>query len=354
MNLFPYLALLFVSLAPPCASRQPARYTIDLDVYPTRRWDQVIEDHAHLLPAIVDESKKYIPKRLQPFVWWVASQVSRFFPEDTRKELEGIAAASGLPFGEIVGLNILYDIAAFDRRHIFGLGCTSIVAQNARGDIFHGRNLDYDMTDLLKNITIYVDFVRDGKVLYSGVTFALYNGILTGMRPGKYSISLNARFSGAYIDNILMELYTRFRRPVSHFIREVLEHKESYTDALEALSTTHLFSPSYIIVAGTRHNEGAIISRNRWSAANVYRLNFEANKWFLVETNYDNWKRRQGDARRITAIRALKAIGADSLSAERVADVLRTEPVRNNLTVFSSVMSPKHPLLFANSTWIWP
>ena len=49
------------------------------------------------------------------------------------------------------------------------------------------------MTGLLKNITVYVDFTRNGTVIYSGITFALYNGVLTGQRPGAYSVSLNAR-----------------------------------------------------------------------------------------------------------------------------------------------------------------
>ncbi|CAO4368341.1 unnamed protein product [Caenorhabditis nigoni] len=346
--------LVFLTFLVPLTSskRTPPKYTIDLDQHPSQRWNQVIKDHVEFLPGVVEESKKYIPKPLQPFVWWVASKVDRFFSTDTRQELEGIARESGLPLGEIVGLNILYDIAAFDRRHIFGLGCTSIVAQNEKGDIFHGRNLDYDMTGLLKNITVHVDFMKNGSILYSGVTFALYNGILTGQRPGAYSVSLNARYSGAYIDNILMEIYTKFKRPVSFFIRDVLEHQESYADAVDALSNTHLFSPSYIIVAGTKKNEGVVISRNRWSAANVYQLNMDANQWFLVETNYDNWK-KQGDNRRITAIQKLKEIGKTNFDEKSMAEVLITSPVKNNLTVFSSVIQPKNPEIFDSFTWVW-
>ncbi|UMM21571.1 hypothetical protein L5515_003190 [Caenorhabditis briggsae] len=345
--------IFFIFLVPLTSSkRTPPKYTIDLDLQPSQRWNRVIKDHLEFLPGVVEESKKYIPKPLQPFVWWVASKVDHFFPPETRQELEGIARESGLPLGEIVGLNILYDIAAFDRRHIFGLGCTSIVAQNEKGDIFHGRNLDYDMTGLLKNITVHVDFMKNGSILYSGVTFALYNGILTGQRPGAYSVSLNARYSGAYIDNILMEIYTKFKRPVSFFIRDVLEHQKSYAAAVETLSNTHLFSPSYIIVAGTKKNEGVVISRNRWSAANVYQLNMDANQWFLVETNFDNWK-KQGDNRRITAIQKLKKIGKINFDEKSMAEVLSTSPVKNNLTVFSSVIQPENPEIFESFTWIW-
>uniref|UniRef100_A0A1I7WTI2 CBAH domain-containing protein n=1 Tax=Heterorhabditis bacteriophora TaxID=37862 RepID=A0A1I7WTI2_HETBA len=48
-------------------------------------------------------------------------------------------------------------------RCIIGLGCTSIIAEDDQGRIWHGRNLDYEMSDLLKNITIIVDFRRGFK-----------------------------------------------------------------------------------------------------------------------------------------------------------------------------------------------
>ncbi|CAB3402631.1 unnamed protein product [Caenorhabditis bovis] len=332
-------------------SRKLRKYTINLDENPTQRWNHVIRDHLDYLPGVIAESKNYIPTFLQPFVWFVSSKIAYFFPKDKRLELEGIALESGIPLGEVVGLNILYDIAAFDRRHVFGLGCTSIVAQNSKGQIIHGRNLDFDMTDLLKNITIYVDFTRNGEIIYSGITFVLYNGLLTGQRPNEYSVSLNARYSGPFIDNIVMEIYTKFKRPVSYFIREVLETKDSFEEAVDALSKTHLFSPSYIIVAGTKPNEGVIISRNRWNAADIYRLEFEKKRWFLVETNFDHWKGDR-DERRLTAIAQLKRIGASNISASRMFDVLSTHPVNNNLTVFSTVISAARPALMFDSATV--
>uniref|UniRef100_A0A8R1E385 CBAH domain-containing protein n=1 Tax=Caenorhabditis japonica TaxID=281687 RepID=A0A8R1E385_CAEJA len=238
----------------------------------------------------------------------------------------------------------------FQLPSIFGLGCTSIVAQDEFGQVYHGRNLDYDMTNLLKNITFYVDFERNGVVLYSGITFALYNGVLTGQRPHGYTVSLNARYSGAYIDNIIMELYTKFKRPVSYFIREVLETVDNYPDAVATLSKTHLFSPSYIIVAGAGPMQGALISRNRWSAADVHSL--DEHQWFLVETNYDNW-RKQGDERRYTAIRTLKKMGKRGFNATQMGVVLSEVPVRNNLTVFSAIMAANRPSLMSDMAWVW-
>ncbi len=36
------------------------------------------------------------------------------------------------------------------------MACTSIVAQDATGNIYHGRNLDWDIPDYLRNLTVQV------------------------------------------------------------------------------------------------------------------------------------------------------------------------------------------------------
>lgn len=42
--------------------------------------------------------------------------------------------------------------------------CTSIVSQDASGQIWHSRNLDYSFVDMLRNITIRVDFIKKNQV----------------------------------------------------------------------------------------------------------------------------------------------------------------------------------------------
>lgn len=39
---------------------------------------------------------------------------------------------------------------------LFTVGCTSIVAQDKAGKIYHGRNLDWNFPDNLRNTTIQV------------------------------------------------------------------------------------------------------------------------------------------------------------------------------------------------------
>ncbi|KJH51350.1 hypothetical protein DICVIV_02469 [Dictyocaulus viviparus] len=179
-----------------CYARYPKRYVVDLDRAPADRWNEVVHDHLDLISSFMRTAESYVPKHILPVAFFIAKQLNRFFPHEYAEEIRGIARESGLPMGYIVSMNILYDILAFDRKHILRIGCTSIVAQNGDGIILHGRNLDYGVENLLKNITILVDFVRlqgQTKVIaYSGITFAMSTTLLTGQNDA-FSVSLNAR-----------------------------------------------------------------------------------------------------------------------------------------------------------------
>ncbi len=41
-------------------------------------------------------------------------------------------------------------------KYIGGMGCTSIVARNKSGNVFQGRNLDWDAPDDLRNLSVLV------------------------------------------------------------------------------------------------------------------------------------------------------------------------------------------------------
>merc|ERR1719471_2215277 len=51
-------------------------------------------------------------------------------------ELTGIAKATGIDLVLIVGLNLAYEIEG---------ACTSIVGEDANGNLLHGRNLDFGL-----------------------------------------------------------------------------------------------------------------------------------------------------------------------------------------------------------------
>jgi hypothetical protein len=62
-----------------------------------------------------------------------------------------------------------------------------------------------------------------------------------------------------------------------------LEECDDYDCAFEMLKNTPISSPCYLIVGGTKGNEGAIITRDRFGPSNVELLT-DAN-WYIIQTN---------------------------------------------------------------------
>lgn len=81
-------------------------------------------------------------------------------------------------------------------------------------------------------------------------------------------------------------------------------------------------SYGYNIIAGTKDEEGAIISRNRFGAAHVDLLDSANGKWFLVQANKDEWK--DGcDGRCKAATDLMNQVGRANITVEKMrTDVL--------------------------------
>merc|ERR1719401_2187410 len=99
-------------------------------------------------------------------------------------------------------LGAFYDVFAAEKSPLKYKACTGIVAQSASGEIFHGRNLDYGFTGALSSIAIVVDFVRNGKPVFTAVTFGPNPTFNTVVRWGGFSVSQNERDRGSMLDNL--------------------------------------------------------------------------------------------------------------------------------------------------------
>ena len=71
--------------------------------------------------------------------------------------------------------------------------CSSILVRKVDGSVILGRNLDYFLKDNIRDLAVTVHFYRSDELLYTGVTFASYFGIITGLKPNSFAISLNQR-----------------------------------------------------------------------------------------------------------------------------------------------------------------
>ncbi|XP_002166472.3 acid ceramidase isoform X1 [Hydra vulgaris] len=338
------------------SNSQPPTYAVNLDQPASERWKDIVAPRKEQILNFVNYIKEFVPSLFSYAVsTWLGMAVHKL-PKPLDEEIIGIAKTLQMPIGDIMACNIFYELEKL---------CTSIITSDDQGNIYHGRNLDlgvfmgwdlkknsWKVAELLKPLTINVDFVLNGKVLFKSVQFAGTVGIFTGVAPGKFSFSLNSRSSNELFAGpksvITWLLSFEKKKFASLWARTVMEKAQSYQHAKEMLSTEPLLAPVYYILAGIKLNEGVIISRSNTESLNPVELS--STTWYLVQTNYDHWEIAPFyDDRRTPTILCLNEIAGNLKSNNGTAinqhsilyDVLSTIPIENKATIYTAIMNAK-------------
>ncbi|KAM6220927.1 N-acylethanolamine-hydrolyzing acid amidase [Rhynchocyon petersi] len=321
------------SLSPP---RVPPRFNVSLDAAPELRWLAVLRhyDLNYLRSAVARIITERVPKWVHEWIVTIVEKLEFSLPKPFTDEIRGICDALNLDFADCLVINLAYEYTAF---------CTSIVAQDSRGHIYHGRNLDYSYGSILRNLTVDVQFIKNGQIAFTGTTFVGYVGLWTGQSPHKFTISGDERAQGWWWENLIAALFQK-HIPASWLIRSTLNESEDFEEAALKLAKTPLIADVYFVIGGVSPQEGLVITRNRNGPADIWALEPLHGEWFRVETNYDHWKPApKKDDRRTPAIKALNATGQANLSLETLFQVLSIVPVYNNNTIYTTVMSAAYP-----------
>ncbi|XP_036906861.1 N-acylethanolamine-hydrolyzing acid amidase [Sturnira hondurensis] len=337
--LAPLLLLLWAGAGVSAVSampRDPPLFNVSLDVAPELRWLPVLQhfDLDFLRNFIVQVIGEKIPKWVHAVMRKAVKELEGSLPQPYTNEIRGMCDVLNLSLADCLLPNLLYEFTAF---------CTSIVAQDSRGNIYHGRNLDYAFGDFFRKMTVNVQFLKNGQIAFTGTTFIGYVGLWTGQRPYKFTISGNERDKGWLWQNVIAAFFQR-HSPVSWLIRTTLSESENFEEAVYKLAKTPLIADVYYIVGGMSPREGVVITRKRSGPADIWPLDPLNGAWFRVETNYDHWKPApEKDDRRTPAIKALNAMGPANLTLEALYQVLSVFPVYNNITIYTTVMSAASP-----------
>jgi hypothetical protein len=285
-------------------------------------------------------------------------------------EIIAIAAHAGMEEWEVAALNMVYDAQA---------RCTAVLCHDEEGTApLHVRTLDWPAGFLRKH-TIRVALTRGGTVVAHAVTWPGFVGVLTGVAPGRFSISMNARQTTPSLLPLAVNVLAAATGRcwvAGALIRHVLETAATYDEAVALLSTEWLVGPLYFTVAGTRPNEGVLLTRSRMASLRPLRLADDTAP-LLVQTNHDWWDTVTGvrdggflgSVERVHAATASIATAAGpptarhsgtpsskgagsvalapvqpvrrvQLSAVRLAQAMDVNPVRNWWTVYICVMQP--------------
>ena len=96
--------------------------------------------------------------------------------------------------------------------------CTSVVAEDAHGSIWHGRNLDWNLPPVLRSLVVDLDYQRGNETVFTGTTFVGFSGVMSGIRAGGWSASIDARGKGGKLSkNLLQALLQHSATPRSTY-----------------------------------------------------------------------------------------------------------------------------------------
>ncbi len=233
-------------------------YTINLDKPEEERWAHIVpdfKDKIHLATKLADDMLGETAQMVLVPMLGMACKTGVVLYSN---ELKGIARDTGISVGRVLMLQLAYEAFA---------ACTSVVVQGPRHPI-HIRTMDWDLPEL-KALTINVVYKSRGQVVFRGTTWAGYIGILTGMKPRSFSVSINYRRTRQCNDSPALAFSKNIYRcvagywPIGYLVREVLTSQKCYSDAVAEFQESELVAPTYITVCGTKKHEGAIITRDR-------------------------------------------------------------------------------------------
>ena len=145
------------------------RYVVDLDLAPQDRWGHVIADYKADLQSLLKQIKEMVSPEVVLLASAIGENVEKYVPYPYSLEMVGVAISGGVTLGETLLGNMIYEVTAFNRSKLAQKACTSIVAEAVNGTMYHGRNLDYSLTEILRNMTVIVDFQSGGKTVYTGI-----------------------------------------------------------------------------------------------------------------------------------------------------------------------------------------
>uniref|UniRef100_A0A8C7G291 Acid ceramidase n=1 Tax=Oncorhynchus kisutch TaxID=8019 RepID=A0A8C7G291_ONCKI len=288
-------------------------YTIDLDLPPSERWKLIITD-------------KKAAVRLVNMIQAIKDLANAFVPS-----------------GKLI------DLVDKDLVRHFGFSPCIVI-----GNLIHGRNMDFGLfmgwdmknrswliTEKLKPLVVNIDFQRGNKTVFKSTNFAGYVGMLTGIKPHAFTLTMNERFSldGGYIGIVEWILGNRDGMWMSFLTRSVLENATSYEEAKNLLAQTKLLAPAYFILGGNQTGQGCVITRSRVLSLDIWEIELKLGRWYVLETNYDHWKEPLFlDNRRTPAMKCMNQTTQANISLKTVYDVLSTKPVLNKLTTYTTLM----------------
>lgn len=333
------------------------RHTVNLDLAPELRWQNITRHNRDELIEIMDWWAQTMSVTNSSIVqqWMTSHDIE----EEYLRELRGIVEAAAHPSVTLDNLVLLQLAYELDWPHF----CMSIIAAMPNGTVVHGRNFDFYGEG---GLTYMIRFERAGEHLFTEVTRPGLIGVHTAFRPHSYSLAMNKRtvrdrlgYQPADHQAALnLASAQHGGRSYMLLLRKTLEQASDFKTALSTLSTAKFAAPLYLTLAGSGPFEGAVVTVDRCQpggseSLDVRRLD-RSDNWFIVQANEDQWQARHG-RRHLQAKKDLLRIGQYDFSQRRLRTVMTTPPLLfNHMTQFTWVMTAStgaFDMVLADQSW---
>lgn len=316
-------------------STKRSAFRISLDEQPEIRWREVLSTFKPQIVALLKSSEDLKAfDALGPSARFACRKLLLTLPAEQQREVRSAAEELGIDLHVAAASQILYEAAVFGENleALAGnaeaegsgsprarIGCTAVAVDCIDVPV-HARTLDWMMpgVDPRKFAALLVDltFTCGGRELYSCTSIAGYLGVLTGVRAGAFSLSINFRkpLCGTWTDlptdapsntaegTSALELpSSRLRSlaqlggvattallggwPIVFLARHLLETCSTYDAALQALAGVapstptgwtlggaRLLAPCYVMLVGASAGEGSLLTCDRGLRKYVQQL----------------------------------------------------------------------------------
>lgn len=245
--------------------KQVEEHIVDLDLPVNKRWGFLINYQSEindLLQYYLSDLEN-ADVRLDEICLQVKDKITTEYNE----EIEFISSITNFSANEVLRANLYYDMLKFY------LGCTAFGVEY-NGRVLHSRNLDWwTENNILSSYSKIFDFRKSGKTVFKTVGWVGFIGVLSGTKPGKFSLTLNAVLSN---DKPQIEL------PITFLIRDILSTADSFEEAKEKLERTKIASDCLLLLTGTKEGEMVVIERT----PTRYATRTTDKKYIVVTNDY--------------------------------------------------------------------
>lgn len=309
-------------------------FQIDLSLPEEQRWCHVIDRMKAPTQALLAEAGNEltnVPSFVRGFFAWLYRRSGGLYAGEMRSLGEQLGASQGT----ITVLNCAYELSHLQLPRV--LGCTAGIRHQEGQGMVHVRTLDWPLTTMGAATCLFR--FKQGAREFVSVGVPGQVGVLSGMVPGGYSVTINWAPPGRN---------PNFSFGPMFLLRNVLETCNRYERAVEILKRTPLSSSVFFTVCGVNPGQACVIERGQRKAV-VRPLDENG---LVVQANHhiagcfadNNKKMNQLENAEFLRDSAVRAAQLYSRLVQRsdtdFGGMLDVEPVMNNETVQKMVFCP--------------